>query len=39
MPVALGENESKKILDIPDIKRLSPIYFIDLKLKRGDTGF
>jgi exo-1,4-beta-D-glucosaminidase len=36
MPVALGENESKKILDIPGIKELSPIYFLDLKLKNGD---
>jgi exo-1,4-beta-D-glucosaminidase len=32
----VGENESKKILDIPDIKGLSPIYFLDLKLKNGN---
>jgi exo-1,4-beta-D-glucosaminidase len=33
---AVVENESKKILDISDIKGLSPVYFIDLKLKNGD---
>jgi len=36
IPVVLGENESKKILDIPVIKELSPIYFLDLKLKNGN---
>jgi exo-1,4-beta-D-glucosaminidase len=36
VPVTLGENESKKILDISDIKELSPIYFLDLKLKNSD---
>jgi exo-1,4-beta-D-glucosaminidase len=33
LPAAIGENRSKKVLDIPGIKELSPIYFIDLKLK------
>jgi exo-1,4-beta-D-glucosaminidase len=33
---AIGENKSKKILDIPGIKELSSIYFIDLKLKNQD---
>jgi len=36
IPVAVGEYESKKILGIPVIKGLSPIYFVDLKLKNGD---
>lgn len=33
---AVVENESKKILDLSGLKGLSPIYFIDLKLKNGD---
>jgi exo-1,4-beta-D-glucosaminidase len=35
MSVPLGENESKKIFNIPVIKGLSPIYFLDLKLKNS----
>lgn len=30
--VDLGENESKKIFDMPVIKDLTPVYFLDLKL-------
>ena len=34
--VSIGENMSKKIFEIPEISELSPVYFIDLKLKDGD---
>lgn len=33
VPVAVGEYESKKILDFPEVKKLTPVYFVDLKLK------
>jgi exo-1,4-beta-D-glucosaminidase len=33
LPVSTGENRSQKIFDIPHIKEISPIYFVDLKLK------
>jgi exo-1,4-beta-D-glucosaminidase len=36
IPEAVGENESRKILDMLGIKELSPIYFLDLKLKNND---
>lgn len=36
LPAAVGEYESKNILDLSDLKGLSPIYFIDLKLKNGE---
>ncbi len=35
--VNIDENMSKKILDIPELDDLSPTYFIDLKLKNGDS--
>ncbi len=35
IPVNIGENKSKKILDIPE-KGLSLLYFIDLKLKNQE---
>jgi exo-1,4-beta-D-glucosaminidase len=37
LPVTVGEYESKKILDFPDIKGLTGLYFIGLKL-RGHDG-
>ncbi len=33
IPVQLGEYESKQILKIPPLKDLSPVYFVDLKMK------
>lgn len=35
IPVSIGKNKSRKILDFPGIKNLSSIYFIDLKLKHS----
>lgn len=34
--VDIGENISKKIFSMPEITGLSPVYFIDLKLKDGE---
>ncbi|MDH4218167.1 MAG: glycoside hydrolase family 2, partial [Candidatus Aminicenantes bacterium] len=31
--VSIGENRSKKILEIPRLEDLSPVYFIDLRIK------
>jgi exo-1,4-beta-D-glucosaminidase len=36
LPAAVGEIQSKKILDLSDLIGLSSIYFIDLKLKNGE---
>ena len=33
---SIGENQSKKLLDIPELKEDSPVYFLDLKLRRPD---
>lgn len=37
LQVSIDENTSKKILTMPEISELSPVYFIDLKLK-DDNG-
>ena len=33
IPVNIGENESKAILELPQMAELNPVYFLDLKLK------
>lgn len=33
LDVSIGENRSKKIFPMPSIKNLSPVYFMDLKIK------
>ena len=33
IPVNIGENESKAILELPQMTELNPVYFLDLKLK------
>ncbi len=38
IPVTIGANESKKVLDIPGMDNLTPVYFLDLKLKGADGG-
>jgi exo-1,4-beta-D-glucosaminidase len=32
----IGENASNKIFDIPEIKNISPVYFVDLSIKSSD---